>query len=81
MKQELAATALLASAAAAWGPGGANGPGGYGIFSSFPSCVSSCWSNIQSSCSSLGDYSCYCAADTIESSNQCIENSDCSQSD
>ena len=75
MKSTIAAGATLLTLAAAipQGPPGPHGrpPGGFGAF---PSCVSSCWSNVHSS----GDY---CAANTISSANSCIASSSCSDSE
>lgn len=93
MKNAIAGSALLALAAASpqgppgnfgppgGGPPGGGPPGGIGPFASFPSCASSCWSNIASECNSVTDYSCLCGSSAVSSANSCIDSSDCSDSE
>ena len=87
MKSTLAAASTLLTLAAAVPQGGPPGSGGWqhggapGIFANFPSCVDSCWQQIQSSGCSLGDYSCYCSADTVATANKCVASSSCSDTD
>lgn len=86
MKHTLAASTLFAALAAAspqGPPGGAHGgpPSGFGPFAAFPSCVDSCWSDVQSSCSSVSDYSCLCGSSVVDKANTCIASSSCSDSE
>jgi hypothetical protein len=88
MKYAIAASSLAAASLAAASPqfgGGNHGPNGngnngnYGAWSGAPSCVSSCWQDLQGSDAS--SYTDFCTGDKLNTLNSCIASSDCSDAD
>lgn len=94
MKHAVAASSLLAIAAASPQFGGGNhgpqngggdsnhGPGGNGgAWSGAPSCVSDIWGDLRNGDNNANDWSSYCTGDALNDLNSRVADSDCDDSD